>query len=275
MTGAACAAMSLALAACGGGTDNLRPPITLSGVTYAVPDSDLSRADLRETEGGTGSVNFGSVIYVDDGTLEFLGTQTAAGVTSQFTADDGSVAFVTALPGFEETRLISQQFTQDGERYFSQGILGRFTSETRMATAEGEATYLGVGTAQVQVDGPSTFDLLGGNSAVTVDFGAGRVSATLDFSGTAAGTVGDIDRVDISGMSIDGNRFSGGRLTSSKDGATVGAYSDPAALSSSGIFAGWNDATGNVRDRSLPAEVGGAFVADIGEGSMTGRYLAD
>jgi hypothetical protein len=46
-------------------------------------------------------------------------------------------------------------------------------------------------------------------------------------------------------------------------------------LSSSGVFAGFNDAPGNVRGGNLPAEVGGAFVANAGVNTLTGRYLAD
>jgi hypothetical protein len=61
-----------------------------------------------------------------------------------------------------------------------------------------------------------------------------------------------------------------------RTGTTVPSLSVPASnLSSSGVFAGFNDATGNVRGGNLPAEVGGAFVANAGVNTLTGRYLAD
>ena len=58
---------------------------------------------MNHTEGDDGL----DVIYVDEGAMEFLGTQaSSAGGTTEFRASDGSVALVTALPGFESTRLI-------------------------------------------------------------------------------------------------------------------------------------------------------------------------
>jgi hypothetical protein len=75
-------------------------------------------------------------------------------------------------------------------------------------------------------------------------------------------------------MAISGNRFGGGSLTSTQGGTVRPAYSTPTP-SSSGVFAGFNDATGAVRGGNRPAEVGGAFTADLGAAALTGRYLAD
>lgn len=279
-TCAACAAVALPLAACGGGGGDStpRPPITLKGASYAVPDGDLTEAELRETEGGAGQ-GIGNVVFVDDGVFEFLGEQTGSDpFTTQFTADDGSVAFATAPPGYEDSRLLRIEFSQNGVRYVSEGIVGRFTSEDRMATAAGTATYIGTSTSTVRADSAfgQQFDLTGGNSIVEVDFGAGQVDATLDFTGTASAVSAPIDTVLIDGMRIDGNRFSGGALTASKNGTVQPAFSaSGSSLSSSGAFAGWNDSTGAVQGGNRPAEVGGAFVANPGVRTLMGRYLAD
>ena len=267
-TGAACAALLLPLAACGGGGGSATPPITLNGVSYDRPANGDSALNL--TEGGDGP----SVIYVDEGTMEFLGRQLAGSTT--FRADDGSVAFVTAPQGYESTRFIRIQYAENGAFVrTTEGVIGRFTSEALMATARGSATYRGVGTADVRVEGAGGFDLTGGNTTVNVNFGTRTVDATLDFVGTPSDG-NAIDQVLISGMRISGNRFSGGSLESRNDGARVGAFSvASSALQSSGVFAGWNDTTGAVAGGNRPAEVGGAFVADAGVNVLTGRYLAD
>jgi hypothetical protein len=279
-TCAACLAVALPLAGCGGGGGgDSRPPITLKGASIVVPDGDLAEAELRRTDGGAGP-GIGNVVFVDDGVFEFLGEQTGRldQFTTVFTADDGSVAFATAPPGYEDSRLLRLEFSQNGVRYVSEGIIGRFTSEDLMAAASGSATYTGTGTATVRADSAfgQQFDLSGGDTVVDVDFDRGRINATLDFSGTASAVGEPIDTVRIDGMRIDGNRFSGGALTASRGGTIQPAYSaSGSSLSSSGVFAGWNDTTGSVQGGDRPAEVGGAFVATPGVRTLTGRYLAD
>jgi hypothetical protein len=270
----------LALAACssgGGGSGDSRPPTTLKGATYAIPGGELSRAELRRTEGGSGT-NINDVVYVDDGVFEFLGRRTAQldAITTEFTDDSGATAIVTAPPGYEDSRLIRMQFADGGVSYVSEGVLGRFTSEARMGTAAGTATYIGDGTVQVRGDRGfnDTFDLIGGDARVDVNFGSRTVNTTLDFRGTAGSVNAPIDVLTINGQTISGNRFGGGTLISGKGGNQVAAYST-SNVSSSGVFAGWNDATGNVRGGNLPAEVGGSFVAAPGVATVTGRYLAD
>jgi hypothetical protein len=278
-TSAACIGLALFLGACGGGDGTPRPPITLNGVTYAVPNASVSRSELRNTEGGAGQ-GIGSVVFVDDGVFEFLGKETRRldQFVTEFRSDDGAIALVTAPPGYEDSRLIRLVYSQGGINYVSEGIIGRFTSDARMALASGTATYVGTGTAEIRGDSAfgQRFDLIRGNTVVEVDFNRREVSSELDFRGTAAAVSAPIDTVRIDGMRINGNRFSGGSLTASKDGTGQPAFTaSGAALSSSGVFAGWNDATGNVQGGNRPAEVGGAFVATPGVRTLVGRYLAD
>lgn len=282
-TGMACAVSVLALTACssGGGGSSSKPPTTLRGATYVLPNGSVAQAQLRRTVGGSGA-NINDVVFVDDGVFEFLGKRTAQldAITTEFTADNGEVAIVTAPPGYEDTRLVRMQFAQGGVNYVSEGVLGRFTSEARMATlTSGTATYIGNGTAQVRGDrgfGGGTFDLIGGNARVDVDFGSRTVNTTLDFRNTAASVAAPVDVLQINGQTISGNRFGGGTLVSTKTGVAgvVGAYTTP-NISSSGVFAGWNDTTGSVRGGNRPAEVGGSFVANPGVATVSGRYLAD
>ena len=273
----------MALAACssggGGSSGDTPPPTTLKGATYAIPGGDLSQAQLRQTEGGSGA-NINDVVYVDDGVFEFLGRRTAQldAITTEFTDDNGNTAIVTAPPGYEDSRLVRMQFADGGVSYISEGVLGRFTSEARMGTTTGSATYIGNSTAQVRGDrgfGGGTFDLIGGNAQVNVNFGSRTVDTTLDFRTTAGSVSAPIDVLQINGQAISGNRFGGGTLVSTKTGVgVVGAYTT-SNIASSGVFAGWNDATGNVQGGNRPAEVGGSFVANPGVATVTGRYLAD
>jgi hypothetical protein len=278
---AAGAVSVLGLAACssgGGGGGDTRPPTTLNGANYAIPGGNLSQAQLRQTEGGSGA-NINDVVYVDDGVFEFLGRRTVQldAITTEFTDDNGATAIVTAPPGYEDSRLIRMEFAQNGVSYVSEGVLGRFTSEARMGTASGTATYIGNGTAQVRGDRGfgGTFDLIGGNARVDVDFGRRSVNTTLDFTNTAGSVSAPIDVLQINGQAISGNRFGGGTLVSTKTGSGVQSAYTTSNISSSGVFSGWNDTTGNVRGGNLPAEVGGSFVANPGVATVTGRYLAD
>ena len=271
-TGVACVALSLPLAACGGGGGSGTPPIALKGASY---DRTVFRPELTTTEGGDGP----RVIFVDEGARSFLGNQ--VGGTNAFQAEDGSVAFIASPPGYESTRFIRIEYGAS-RTPVSEGILGRFTTESLMAGARGTATYVGgTNTSEVRVariGGGSSFDLSGGSTRVVANFDAGQVDATLDFRTSASAVSAPVDRVEIRGMSIAGNRFSGGALNSFKgtDPAPVAAFSVSAGnLASSGVFAGWNDATGAVAGGNRPAEVGGAFVADAGVNVLTGRYLAD
>lgn len=272
-TGLACAALLLPLAACGGGGGSSTPPISLNGVSY---DRFVAQPQLRQTRGGDGGAT-GDVLYVEDGDVRFLGTRSASsGGTTEFRATDGSVALVTALPNFESLRRI--RLVTNGGQAATEGIIGRFTSDARMAQASGTATYIGSSTAEIRGESVfgSRFELDDGDTRVVVDFTGRTVSTTLDFTRTPLPGNTPIDTVRIDGMQISGNRFSGGTLTATKGGTVdPGFTASGSSLNSSGVFAGWNDSTGAVRDRNLPAEVGGAFVATPGFRTLVGRYMAD
>ncbi len=277
-TGMACAVSVLALAACssgGGGDANRRPPITLKGASY---DRFVSNPQLREIEGGSGS----GVIFLDDGVIKFLGKQRETnGSTTTFVSDNGALARVTSLPGYENLRLLRVEAVRNGSPVATEGIVGTFTSERRMGQASGFATYSGAGrsVAVARLDGPSGFVLEGEGTktSVVVLFGpSGSVAATLDFSQTAGSLNAPIDTIQISGMRIEGNRFRGGILSASKGSLPEPSFAaSGATLASSGVFSGWNDGNGTVSGGNRPGEVGGAFVANTAAGTLTGYYLAD
>lgn len=276
------AAVSLAgLAACsGGGGSGGAPPTSLKGASFWTPSSDLDQAALRNIEGGVGN-DFGSVIYIDDGFAQFLQEQTQSGPdgTNLFQQDGDNLAIVSTPDGqspsqYSDIRLLRLVYLRGGELYVQDGILGRFTSENRMALASGTATFTGVDTSEVLVSLPSggTFDLLRGDVVATADFDGGRVDVTLsDFAPSPDAT---FDEVRVNGMTISGSGFRGGSLVVLQSGQPTGDFSG-GDFQSSGLFAGWNDSNGTAAGGNIPAELGGAFLAATTDGTVVGRYVAD
>jgi len=276
------AAASLAgLAACGGGGGSSgAPPVTLKGASFWTPSSDLDQAALRNIEGGSGG-NFGSVIYIDDGFAQFLQEQTQSGPdgTNFFQQDGDNFAIVSTPDGqspsqYSDIRFLRLVYVRGGELFVQDGILGRFTSDTRMALASGTATFTGVDSSEVLTrpsSGP-TFDLLRGDVVAVADFDGGRVNVTLsDFAPSPNAT---FDEVRVNNMTISGSSFRGGSLVVLQSGQPTGDFSG-GDFQSSGLFAGWNDSNGTAAGGNIPAELGGAFLAATTDGTVVGRYAAD
>lgn len=258
----AASAAAIALAGCGGSSGGGTPPITDRGASIVVPASDLSRAELLNVQGNTGA----NALFIEEGSLRFLLPETSE--SDRFTRvfrsrDGGVVARLTTPTGLSDLGFLQLEFSRGGEVFVSQGVFGRSTSLPQMPVA-GEATFRGADFAQLRLETGADGADLSGDAIVTADFTSGRVQAVLDFTGDASAFGEPINVVDISGMTIDGNRFSGGTLTSRLNGTTVPEFSGPTALASSGLFGG----TG-------AAEAGGVFLAQFpGDRLMTGRYLA-
>ena len=269
------------LAACGGGSSGT-PPVTLQGATYWLPSANLDQAELRTVQGGSGAQDFRGVIFLDDGFTQFLEEETfSSGVTLVFETDNNNVAVLRTPDAvspsqYGDLRLLQLRYVRGGQIFFQEGVIGRFTSESRMATAAGSATYIGSGTAAVRVSpsgGAPDFSLGSGDTTVIVDFDQGSVNVLLgSFAITPPRPPFDEGRID--GMTISGNEFSGGGLVLLSGGSAAAGFA-PTSFASSGVFAGWNDTNGNVDGGDKPAEVGGAFVADTPDGKIVGRYAAD
>ena len=262
------AAVALPLAGCGGSGGTVVPPITREGATLRVANNNLQTgADVVQTRGGAGP----NTLYVEEGALRFLGTQTAAsaGATRVFRSVDGqSVAFLTVPAGFNDIGLLRLEYQQGGVSYVSNGVFGRPTAAADMPTT-GSATYVGSEAQATWIDGVGSSGDLGRGAVslpivrVNVDFGTRDVDATLDFRPTASAQSSPVDVIELRDMQISGSRFTGGTLTSQKNGAPVAAFST-SAPTSSGIFAGPG-----------AAELGGVFYATFpNDGRLTGRYIA-
>ena len=258
---AAAAAVLAILSGCSGGSGTAVPPITREGVSLRVADGNLqSDAQVVSIRGGAGQ----DTLYVEEGAFRVLGSQRSAGVTREFISRDGqSVAFLTTPPGFSDIGLLRLVYQKDGVTYVSDGVLGQTTRVADMPSA-GRAEFSGNEALATWIDIGSASNLNGGETIVDVNFGTGRVSALLDFTGSADSQSAPIDVIELNDMRISGNRFAGGTLTSRKGGAKVAAFSDPSNLSSSGVFAGRG-----------AAELGGVFYTKLPQGRLLeGRYLA-
>jgi hypothetical protein len=225
------------------------------------------------------------VLYVEgEPAGAFLGRQVPG--TTQFQAEDGSVALVEALPDFESTRFIRIVRQANGTAMApTEGVIGRFTSEALMATASGSAIYVG---------GPGTQDVRATTAfrarSSSICRAAARSSSSTSTAGASMslwisggppswpdrGRESDRDpghddfRQPFLGRRTDVSQGNESHLTASFSATAV------RTLQSSGIFAGWNDTTGNVAGGNRPAEVAGAFVANAGVRTCSrGRYLAD
>ena len=257
---AAAAAVLAILSGCSGGSGTAVPPITREGVSLRVAEG--TGAEVVTIRGGAGP----NTLYIEDGAFRFLGTETreSDSVTRVFRSSDRrSVARLATPVDFKDIGLLGLVYERNGVLYVSQGVFGRFTRVADMP-GTGSASFSGREAQASWVDVGDASDLDGGETIVEVNFGTGRVSALLDFTGSAGSQSAPIDMIELNNMRISGNRFAGGSLTSRKGGAKVAAFSDPSALSSSGVFAGPG-----------AAELGGVFQAKFPEDRLLlGRYLA-
>lgn len=156
------------------------------------------------------------------------------------------------------------------------GVAGIATPAALIAeisSTNATATYRGSAIASVAID-ENLFEFTDGQSTVNVDFGSGSVNAHLDDFSIRNQTPNSnaqapFDRIELNGMTIDGNSFSGGNLQISNDGNPYVLPSDfEQGFDSAGNFYGVVDGNGH------PVEVGGGFVAQGDEGHITGLFLA-
>jgi hypothetical protein len=132
----------------------------------------------------------------------------------------------------------------------------------------GTATYTGMGGVGL-VRGGTTLDSSTNTATVTADFAAARVDVDMPgFTGDAA-TAGNFDRIQINGMAISGNRFTGGTLVATRSGNPVTPIGTVTSQSAQGAFFG-SDLT-----NGTPDEVGGLYIANGSTGTLTGAFVAD
>ena len=224
------------------------------------------------TTSGTLTHNTGATT-VSDGTYSLTD---ADGISGGVLTDGSSTLTSNGSQGFtgtyEYVRAYNQTYISGGVTYDSNGVNGIVTSSTDVPTT-GSATYTGEARGVV-VTGVQGFDLNNGTSTVNADFGSGTVNATMTgFSATnqatGAAATAPIDTISATGMTISGNGFSGGTITTSNGGVVTSVTGTNTTTAGQGHFFGY-DGT-NAR----PDEVGGNILIQGDNGRVLGTFIAD
>lgn len=280
MRGAFCAVVVslIGLAGCGGGgggggagayeplVSSAPVTSTLGGVSVRVSASGVRLVDV------TGTTNHASgATTISDGVYTLIDSDGADG---NYTLTDGTAIFDAPAPG----TLGTQSYTYVGGYSFSYpGISSRvvggvITQAADMPTG-GSASYFGDAQGGYSTGVQSVF-LEGGTASVAVDFGGGLVDVAMTgFSGKTAGSGAPVatplvDAITATGMTISGNRFSGGTVTLSRGGTALTPTGSNPTDSAAGAFFGLDAATGQ------PAEVGGAVVSTGTQRAIYGMFVA-
>lgn len=279
------------LAACGGGstgggtTTPTPTPTTPSYETLsstAATTSTLGGVALRSnntsgaldivTISGTTTHNTGNTT-ITDGTYSltdadgFNGGNTLTDGTSTITTDTSQLSGT-----YEYVTIYDQTYTSGGDTYDSVGIGGIITSASDVPTT-GSATYTGDASGLV-VTATQGFDLANGTSTVSADFAAGTVDATMTgFTATDQATgnaaTAPIDTIQLTGMRIDSDGFTGGTYDTLLNGTSVNVTGENTTANAAGAFFGYNES------QTAPDEVGGLFLATGDDGIVAGRFIAD
>ncbi|MEO0486469.1 MAG: hypothetical protein AAF092_11215 [Pseudomonadota bacterium] len=273
------------LTACGGGdtsTGTSSSSVTSPSVSYqslsstAAATSALAGAAIR-SNGSTGTLDVVTIANsslthntgaatVNDGTYSLTD---ADGFDANGRLSDGSSTLSPAA-GFsgryEYVTPYSQSYSAGGTSYtVPLGVVGVATAAADVSTS-GSATYTGEA-AGVVASGTTSYDLTGGTATVTANFGSGRVNVTTTgFTATQTGGTASavpVDTVSVANMSIAGNTFSGGTVTTLNGGAVVNVTGPNTTTAAGGAFFGF-DATNN-----FPDEVGGV-IAQQGDNGLLG-----
>lgn len=242
---------------------------TLGGVALRSTNTDF---DLVATTGslthdtGETTLSDGSGSLTDPDGLDANGQLTDGGST--VTVDDGQLF----TGSYEYVRAYQQSYSSGGTNFDATGIDGIVTDAGDVPTS-GTATYSGEAIGVV-IAGNEGYDLENGSSTVTADFGAGTVDATMTgFTArdhaTGNTATAPIDTIAATGMTIAGNGFSGGTVTTTNSGTAVNVTGANTTTAAQGAFFGYDAAA------SAPDEVGGMVLQQGDDGIVAGAFIAD
>lgn len=217
-------------------------------------------------EHNTGALNYNDGAYnlVDpDGFSSGLASDGAGGTLSEITGSYAGV-YQYVMPAIFSYKISDVSYTTTG--------FAGITTEAAHVPVSGSAVYNGEATGNIAATA-GFYDLAGGISTISVDFGAGTAGVILngftatDDSGTRA--TAPLDTVQITGMTIAGNTFTGGALVTLLNGTSVNISGANTTISSQGMFFGWDSAA------NIPDEVGGVSVVVGDVGILLFSFIAD
>ncbi len=210
---------------------------------------------------------------INDGTYTLIDPD---GYTQNGLLTDGvSTLFSTPAQGFtgnyDYARVYSHAYFVNTVPFVTTGVYGVVTREEDMPST-GTATYTGEAQASY-FNTTSNFDLSDGTSEIKADFAAGTVDVTtdkFDITNRETGVSANVgfNAVKITGMTVFGNQFSGGTITTELNGRKVEIVTDRAQESALGRFFG-------LTTSGRPDEAGGIGYLRGNDGSLTTIFLAD
>lgn len=242
--------------------------------------SDLGGVGLRNGEAGgtevvgaSGSLNHltGGFSY-NDGNYTF---SSASGFSSG-TATDGASGTVNDTSGnyagiYDYVVPVTVSYTSGGSNYTSSGFIGVATAAENIPVS-GTATYFGDATGTA-ISGDDFYELTNGNSQVAVNFATENVNVLLNSftvtDGEDPATFTGLDSVNITGMTISGNTFTGGSLSTTYLGSASTPIGDDVVTNARGVFFGWD------YTNDIPAEVAGVSVSEGDNGQLVFTFIAD
>ena len=275
-----CAAL---LSACGGGGGgdgggSAPAPTYQTFSSGAAASSTLSGAALletatsRETRAVSGTYNHATNgLTLSDGTYTLVDSDGPNAAGNYTDGNASHRAFVNTTGNYEYVRVYIQSYNSGGTPHDVTGYYGIATRPGDVPTA-GSATYTG---NSFGVIANSTVDqVFQGSSTVSADFGAGTVDVTMTGftatdNATSAPVAPAVDTIAMTGMSVSGNSFSGGTLSTTTGGAPVDLTGTNTVTQAQGHFYGYDASI------SGPDEVGGLVYSEGDTGVIAGFYDGD
>jgi len=286
------------LTACGGGggTSVDEAPKENAGGTDGGTQQEARYQTLLSDANKTSTLGGSSMVFARDAGI--FATKSVTGTlthdTGAIKADDGIYLFQSASQSndgvyfydgngaqleignpngtYEYMGQFYQEYTVDGTAYSNNIVAGIITTIEDIPTS-GMATYSGEAHINGQrdvTDSNTKFDMLNGSSTVSVDFGAAHPSVDVEMTkftdneGTSPFTT-----VKITGMTLNGNTYSGGTIKTYNSGTEVNMTGQNVTGGAQGAFFGYDEAN------SRPDETGGVVI-QVGEtGGFGGTFLAD
>lgn len=236
---------------------------TLGGVGIRSNDSNAD-LDIAQASGtlvhNTGALNYDDGLYALNAPTGLIGG-TATDDTGGSLVDLSSEYAGT----YEYVMPVEFNYTYSGVKYTTIGFTG-VTTDAAHVPVGGSFTY--TGDAAGQLTSTSPFSFVDWVSTIYVDFGAGNAVVTLE-PAIGAPVLGPFDEIQITGMTVLNNTFTGGELATLLDGVQVNPIGTITSTDSLGVFFGWDS------DNAIPDEVGGVSIVTGETGDLLFLFVGD
>jgi hypothetical protein len=240
----------------------------LGGVAFRANGTSGAR-NITQTRGALDHSD-GKVTLID-GTYTFTASDDDANGEFSDGAATARIDTTRLSDDYTYMRAYDLIYTASGVTYDTYGIYGIVTQASDMPIA-GTANFIGEATGLVAA-GTDGYDLTDGTSTVAVNFRTNAVTVTLsDFTSrnqtTGAAGGAPLDTITASGMTINGNRFTNGTITTRNNGSVANLTGDGTSTTAQGIFYGYDD------NNAAPAETAGIILIEGDDGLIYGTFMA-